>query len=335
MVLTIDMELQKEVNKVLRQELKTAIQNQPYENHYMDTALAVMMDPQTGEILAAGGQYYNREEKEFQNAGQRTIHSAYSPGSAVKGATMLAGYESGVIKPGQRFYDTPIKIKGTPEKSSWKNLQWVNDYEALKRSSNVYMFYIAMRMGGDFNYQRNEPLNFDPKAFTEMRRYYSQFGLGVSTGIDFPSESIGYQGSDPLAGNLLDLAIGQYDTYTTMQMAQYVSTIANDGYRIRPHFLKAIRNPVPHSEELGPVYKSNNTEFMNRIDMDQKYINRVQEGFRQVFQEPGGTAYTHFDDKPYAMYDIAGKTGTAEADVYDDGKSTRCGKPGTHRLCPT
>ncbi|GAA0443257.1 penicillin-binding protein 2 [Lentibacillus halophilus] len=317
LVLSIDMELQKQVNSILRKELKTAIQNQPYENKEMDRALAVMMDPQTGDILAAGGQYYNRKEKEFQNSGLSTIHNAYSFGSAVKGATVLSGYESGVIKPGRSFYDAPIKIKGTPVKKSYHNLGQVNDLDALRLSSNVYMFYIAMRMGGDFNYQPNEPLNFDPEAFTEMRSYFSQFGLGISTGIDFPSESTGYEGSDPRAGNLLDFAIGQYDTYTTMQMVQYISTIANNGYRVQPHFLKSIRNPVPHSEELGPVYKNNNTEIINRVEMDQNYIDRVQEGFRQVFQEPGGTAERYFSDQPYQA---AGKTGTAEADVYKNGE---------------
>ncbi len=317
LVLTIDMELQEKVNKVLRRELKTAIQNQPYENRYMDTALAVMMNPKTGEILAAGGQYYNSDKNKFKNAGLRTITSAYSPGSAVKGATVLAGYESGVIDPGDYFYDAPIDIKGTPIKKSYRNLGKVNDLDALRRSSNVYMFYIAMRMGGEFNYQPGKSIEFDPDAFAEMRNYFSQFGLGVSTGIDFPLESTGYEGSDPRAGNLLDLAIGQYDTYTTMQLAQYVSTIANDGYRLRPHFLKSIHNPISHSEELGPIYQTNNTEVINRVDMSEDYIQRVQEGFRQVFQESGGTATRHFANKSYK---VAGKTGTAEADVYDDGE---------------
>ncbi|GGK09099.1 penicillin-binding protein [Lentibacillus kapialis] len=317
LVLTVDMELQKKIDEVIRDEMKTAIQKYPVENRYLDRAMAVAMNPQTGEILAASGQRYDHEEHEFSNIGTSTIYNANAPGSSVKGATMLAGYQSGAISPGQSFYDRPIKIKGTDEKSSWKNLGYVNDYQALEQSSNVYMFFIAMRMAGEYNYQYNEPVNFDYAAFDEMRNYFGQFGMGVPTGVDFPYESTGYQGSNPSAGNLLDLAIGQYDTYTTMQMAQYVSTIANDGYRVRPHFMKEIRNPVPHEEGLGPIYKSNNTEVMNRVQMSDSQIDRVQAGFHRVFQSPNGTASRHFADKPY---DAAGKTGTAEYDVYENGE---------------
>ncbi len=77
-----------------------------------------------------------------------------------------------------------------------------------------------------------------------MRRYFNQFGLGVKTGIDLPGEIIGWPGQSTLPGHLLDLAIGQFDVYTPIQMAQYVSTIANGGYRIQPHVVKEIREPI-------------------------------------------------------------------------------------------
>ncbi|WP_090232166.1 peptidoglycan D,D-transpeptidase FtsI family protein [Lentibacillus halodurans] len=317
LVLTVDMELQQEIDKVLREEIQTAVQNQPSENKYLEDAMAVVLNPKTGEILAAAGQHYDHEENEFSNTGTSAIYNANAPGSAVKGATVLGGYQSGVIEQGQQFYDEPIQIADTPEKSSWRNLGWVNDLEALEQSSNVYMFYIAMRMGGEYNFQQNKSINIDYAAFQEMRNYFSQFGLGVPTGVDFPYESTGYEGSNPDAGNLLDLAIGQYDIYTTMQMAQYVSTIANDGYRVRPHFMKEIRNPIPHDEDLGPIYKSNDTEVMNRIQMSDSHIERVQEGFRRVFQAPNGTASNYFADK---SYEAAGKTGTAEYDIYENGE---------------
>ncbi|ASN05221.1 peptidoglycan D,D-transpeptidase FtsI family protein [Virgibacillus necropolis] len=323
LVLTIDMELQKKVDQILQDEIKKALAEDPYGNRFMEDAYAVVMDPQTGELLAVSGQHYDKKKNEFSNRAYNTLHAAYRAGSTVKGATVLSGYESGVIEPGQRFFDAPIKIKGTPEKSSYQNesLGWVNDYTALQKSSNVYMFYIAMRLAGDFDYQRNEKLQIDSvdDSFQEFRNYFSQFGLGVPTGVDFPFESVGFEGVNS-GGKLLDFAIGQYDTYTTMQLAQYVSTIANDGYRVRPRFLDSIRRPTPYQDELGPVYKSKNTDALNRITMDQNLIERVQEGFRQVFQEPGGTAYSYFADKEYTS---AGKTGTAEAvyiERYDNGE---------------
>src|SRR5699024_12331684 len=112
-------------------------------------------------------------------------------------------------------------------------------YTTLFRS-----FHIALRMGGEFNYQWNKAVNISSEAFQDMRNYFGQFGLGVKTGIDFPNESSGYIGESPDNGKLLDLAIGQFDTYTTLQLAQYVSTIANDGVRVRTHLFKEVRLPT-------------------------------------------------------------------------------------------
>ncbi|MFZ3578616.1 peptidoglycan D,D-transpeptidase FtsI family protein [Virgibacillus sp. DJP39] len=313
LVLSIDMKFQEKVNKILQDEIKKAISEDPSGNKFMKEAYAVVMNPQTGELLALSGQEFDREKDSFTSVAHNTLYNAYRAGSTVKGATILAGYESGVISPGDQFFDQPIKIADTPVKSSYVDtLGLVNDVEALQKSSNVYMFYVAMRMGGDYNYTPNAPLQFDSlsKSFLQFRNYFSQFGLGVSTGVDFPSEGIGYQGVDPISGHLLDFAIGQYDTYTPLQLTQYVSTIANDGYRVRPRFVKAIHKPTPYEDKLGPVFDSKNTDVLNRITMDESLIKQVQKGFRMAYQVQGGTAYNYFGDKSYSS---AGKTGTAES----------------------
>lgn len=315
LVLTIDMDLQKKVDDIVKKELEAAIKKHPHANRFMNDALAVVMDPQTGELLAVSGQHYNKKKNKYENVAYKTLYDAHRPGSSVKGASVLAGYASEAISPGQSFYDAPIQIAGTPEKSSWKNLGNVDDISALTQSSNVYMFYIAMRMGGEYNYERNKAIKFDPEAFQTMRYYFHQFGLGAETGIDYPYESTGYVGQTPQAGNLMDFAIGQYDTYTTMQLAQYVSTVASGGYRVQPHFVKEILSPDP--DKMGPVYKSINTKVLNRVDMSEKEIKRVQQGFRGAFQNANGTASQYFKGK---SYDPAGKTGTAQNEVYEDGK---------------
>jgi len=319
LVLTIDLELQEKIDKIIRDELKTAIQKHPYENRYLKEAMAVAINPQTGELLAVSGQEYDRKNNKFKDAAFKALQEAHIPGSTVKGASVLAGYQSGVISPGDSFNDTPIQIAQT-KKGSWKPLGPVNDIDALRMSSNVYMFYVALRMGGEYRYPfpNGSSVSFDRSAFQEMRNYFNQFGLGVGTGVDFPFESTGVVGStsSAQAGNLLDLAIGQYDTYTTLQLAQYVSTIANDGYRVRPHFLKEIRLPNNEEEDnLGTVYRSQNTDVLNRIQMPKSQIERVQEGFRQAYQVPSGTAYQYFTGVEYKP---AGKTGTAES-FYVDG----------------
>jgi len=318
LVLTIDMEFQEEVDTIVREELEAANNKYPYENRFLTDAIAVVINPQTGELLAVSGQTYDRDEGESSNTELQALYNAHEPGSTIKGATVLAGYESGVISPGQTFRDRTINIAGTEPKGSYSNLGPVNDYSALSRSSNVYMFYIALKMGGEDRhpFPDGSTASFDTSAFQEMRNYFQQFGLGAGTGIDFPYESTGLEGEIiPNPGLLMDNAIGQYDTYTTMQLAQYIATIANDGYRVRPHFLKEVRNPLASNDELGSVYRSVNTEVMNRVQMDQSEIERVQEGFRRVFQYSEGTGSEHWMDKDY---DPAGKTGTAETAYHNE-----------------
>ncbi|QDP40618.1 peptidoglycan D,D-transpeptidase FtsI family protein [Radiobacillus deserti] len=317
LVLTIDMELQRRVDQIVKRELK-AIRSESGLNRYVDDALVAMLNPKTGEVLALSGQHYDSEENKIVDESFRVVYDQHRPGSAVKGATVLAGYDAGLIQPGTSFYDNPIKIAGTPEKSSWKDLDWVDDLEALERSSNVYMFYVAMRMLGDYNYVRGDALNVtNTNAFQDFRNYFAQFGLGVETGIDLPYEANGYKGQNPQAGNLLDFAIGQYDTFTTLQLAQYVSTIANDGYRIRPKLVNEVRQPSV-DEQLGPVVKNYNTDVLNKIEMDDRYIERVQQGFINVFHGSGGTANNRY--WAGASYKPAGKTGTAQNAIYEDGK---------------
>src|SRR5699024_4580917 len=159
--------------------------------------------------------------------------------STVKGATVLTGLETGLMSPGETIQDSPIKIAGTPIKRSYTTgLGSVDDKSALKKSSNIYMFYVALRAGGDNRYPFPNTCTTNvsnSEGILTMRHYFHPVGLGVKTGIAFPYAGTGVQGTIPGAVNVLDFAIGQYDTYTTLQLGQYVSTIANDGYRVRPH----------------------------------------------------------------------------------------------------
>jgi cell division protein FtsI/penicillin-binding protein 2 len=321
LILTVDIEFQKQVEEILEEELLRTINLDRYNNQYLTDALVVVMNPQTGELLSVAGKRYDHKKGTISDGAQLNLHDTHIPGSVVKGATVLAGLQSGAIKPGQTFYDRPIRIQGTPVKRSFNpNIGSANDITALQKSSNVYMYYIALRMGGEDRYPfpDNSSASIDTAAWQEIRNYFRQFGLGTATGVDYPGEATGYIGdSEPMPGLLMDYAIGQYDRYTTMQLAQYVSTIANGGYRVRPHFVKEIREPIASQTEIGPVYSTANTDYLNRIEMDESYLDRVQEGFRQAFQVQGGTAYSYFADKDY---NPAGKTGTAENPLYQDGE---------------
>ncbi|WP_230203601.1 peptidoglycan D,D-transpeptidase FtsI family protein [Bacillus massiliigorillae] len=304
LVLTIDMGLQTAVDKIVTDEMMKK------RNFIMDRAFVVMMNPNTGEILAMSGKQFVKDngKTELQDYALGTFTSAYVSGSVVKGATVLTGYQTGALHMGDVKYDTPIKIKGTQVKKSWKNMGSISDLQALKQSSNVYMFRTAMDIAGA-NYRPGAPLNVDPKTFDTMRRSYNAFGLGVPTGIDLPNEATGYVGHDLGPGKLLDFSIGQFDTYTPLQLVQYVSTIANGGKRIQPHIMREIRESSHDSKESGAVLESNNPKVLNTLDMKKSWIERVQKGFEMVMQQPGGTGYNAFHSAPYKM---AGKTGTAQ-----------------------
>lgn len=315
LVLTVDIDFQQDLDKIVLEELKKAKSQLPGPNKYLEDALAVAMDPKTGEILALSAMHYDRKNKKYEATPHKIFYDAHRPGSTVKGATVMAGLQSGIIKPGEVFIDRPIKIAQTPVKASYSTLGAVNDIQALKVSSNVYMFYIGLRMGGEYRhpFPNNAGAKYNKEGAQTMRNYFHQFGLGVSTGIDFPFESTGFVGDADIPGNLMDLGIGQYDTYTTLQLAQYVSTIANDGIRVQPRLVKEIRNPSK-DDELGSIYRVNHTKVLNKLDVDQTYIKRVQEGFWKVFNEAGGTGYNYWRGKDYKP---AGKTGTAENEVYE------------------
>ena len=315
LVLTIDMELQKAVDKIVEEEL-WALKKLP-GTALTDRAYVVLMEPNTGEILAMTGKKIVKDplagEEEMQDDALGTFTTTYNVGSAVKGATILTGFKTGAISPGTVLDDAGIKIKDTPLKKSYAYLGRLNDIEALKKSSNVYMFHTAIRIGRG-KYEYDKPLTLMNKnAFEDIRNHFASFGLGTRTGIDLPNEQFGYKGASRLPGHLLDLAIGQYDTYSAMQLAQYISTIANGGYRMKPHIVKEIRSAASRSDELGPVVRAINPTVLNTIDVKKEWLNQVKIGFRKVMQEPGGTAYNSFPNVKYAP---AGKTGTAEA-FYD------------------
>ncbi|WP_420768882.1 peptidoglycan D,D-transpeptidase FtsI family protein [Parageobacillus thermoglucosidasius] len=323
LVLTIDIELQQQVEKIIEEEIMAT--KRKGRSPLLDRAFVVMMDPKTGEVLSLAGKLLTKDENgktRFVDFAIGNLTSAYAMGSAVKGATVLTGFQTGVLHPNTYIHDEPLYIKGTPAKKSWQTMGTINELTALQRSSNVYMFKTAIAIGGGV-YRPHQSLRINPEAFTTIRKYFAQFGLGVKTGIDLPNELGGFQGKETGAGKLLDLVIGQYDMYTPLQMAQYVSTIANGGYRMKPQIVKEIRKPTDSANELGPVVQRFEPVVLNRIDMKTEYIQRVQEGFRRVMQMPKGTAYAYFANAPYKP---AGKTGTAEA-FYDGPIQSRRNDP--------
>lgn len=206
--------------------------------------------------------------------------TAYEAGSVVKAGTLLTGYKLGAITPNTVLGDEPIHLLGTPVKRSIFNAGGyisMDGLSALEQSSNVYMFKTAMLINGT-PYSYMMPLRLNDQTFPKMRNSYAQFGLGVKTGIDLPNEFSGVQGpSGPtMGGKTLDLAIGQYDTYTPLQLAQYISTIANGGYRVQPHVVKEVRDPSKDGQQLGQLVTEVGPRILNHIDNTEEEINYVK-----------------------------------------------------------
>jgi len=310
-VLTIDIELQKEVEKILEEELINT-KNERY-TQYFDKSYVIINNPNTGEILAMAGKQIEKKENGnyiLYDYTPGVITSSVTPGSIVKGASHIVGYNSGALKINEYRNDACIKIAATPLKCSFREYGNINDVEALKYSSNTYQFLTAINVGGG-KYAYNKALVIDEKAFDTYRNTFAEFGLGVKTGIDLPNESLGYQGTNRLSGLLLDFSIGQYDTYTPIQISQYMSTIANNGNRMQPYLLKAVFDSS--KEAFSKVIYETKEKKLNEVNTNQKYINRVKEGFREVMN--GGTGAGYID---YA-YNAAGKTGTAQSFLDTDG----------------
>jgi len=312
-VLSIDIKLQQEVERILGEEIIKA-KSEPNTNYY-DHSFVVIQEPNTGEILAMAGKQAvkNGDGYEIKDYSPQLLTSPMTPGSVVKGASMLVGYNEGAVKIGEYMLDECVKIAGAPQKCSSQTLGRINDITALAKSSNVYQFKIAMRIAGrEYSYGMKMP--FNQEAFDKYRTMYHSFGLGVKTEIDLPIESLGYTSKDTQAGNLLDFVMGQYETYTPIQLSQYITTIANGGKRLQPHLLKEVRSSTSETG-WGDIIKTFEPKVLNTISTKEDYLNRVKEGFHAVIHSPSGYGRGYIEDQ----FDGAGKTGTSQSFIDTDG----------------
>ncbi|WP_022793626.1 peptidoglycan D,D-transpeptidase FtsI family protein [Marinococcus halotolerans] len=298
LVLSIDMDLQQEVQTILDNQMGQSEGSFPNDQQAYVTAI----DPNTGEILAMNGY-----DDQLGN-----VTNTYEMGSTIKPATGMIGLQEEVITEDTKINDSPFSLPNSPTISSSHDIGRVNVVEAIQESSNVFMSEIAMRLMdyelGDNGFN-NEKVN---EAYATMRDYYHQFGLGVETSVDLPSEATGLNAGRREPGSLLFFSFGQLDTYTPLQLAQYSATIASDGKRMEPHLVKEIREPNRNTDEMGAVLHQFEPEMLNRVNIDKKNFDIAQEGMYDVVNTELGTADSYFTD---VNMEIAGKTGTAQRSV--------------------
>lgn len=305
-VLSIDINLQKEIENILSQEV-IKIKNEPATEFY-NHSYVVLAKPNSGEILSMASKQVISINNKYQvvDYSHNISTSAMTPGSVVKGASLIVGYNNNAIKIGEYIYDDCIKIYNKPKKCSFTKLGRINDIEALVWSSNVYQFKTAMKVSG-YDYVYNGKFNVTEEAINKYRNIFNQFGLGVKTGIDLPKEGIGNVGTNKSSDLYLNYAIGIYDTYTPLQLVQYINTFASNGKRYQLRLLKGYF--------LDDDYIEMNPVILNEVDTEYKYLERVQLALEEGAKR--GIAAGHMAKN--ILY--AGKTGTSESflDTNHDG----------------
>lgn len=303
--LSIDINLVNEINTIIKEELVKAKKH--LNTQYLNDAFVIVGNPKTSEVYSLNGQRYLNDNT-FTDISLNNINSAFTMGSVVKGATISVGYKYNLIEKGKKILDGCVKLKNKTEKCSFKELGYLDDVSALKMSSNYYQFLIAISLLGK-KYIPNMDLNVSEKEFNIYRDMLSSYGLGIITGIDLPNEKPGLKGNIISDDLLLNLAIGQYDTYTPIELFNYINTLAMKGKRISPSLVNEIKN----NDFI--IYK-NKHEVVDNVQISNDDFNQIHKGFYEVMNNGTGLGFMNKNLLP------AGKTGTSESfiDTDNDGK---------------
>ena len=260
--------------------------------------------------------YINDEAKPLVN---KAIQNSYAPGSIFKMVTAIAGLETGEITTSTIINDTGryTKYPDTPM-NCWYYTDYgrghgrLNVIGAIQKSCNYFFYETGDRTGID---------NID--------KYATYFGLGQKTGVELLAETSGVlaskenkaklhpNNSNWNPGDTLNASIGQGDSeFSPIQMAKYISMLANGGNPIDVTIVKTIRNA-----DGTEVSKNDINNFVNeklgltdnsteQLAINQAHLDAVLEGMRSVAEEEGGTARSVFRNFPIS---VGGKTGSAEA----------------------
>ena len=298
LLLTIDEGIQ----HIVERELANAV-----EKWKAKAAVAIMMDPSTGEILAMsnrptydpnlsvkGPNRRNRAkfEKFWGDRRNRAITDIFEPGSTLKLVLAAAAIEEKVVKLDDMFdVSKGYIVVGGKRINDAHKMGILNFSEVIQRSSNVGSVKIGFRLGEEKYYD-----------------YLKRFGFGDKTGIDFPGEASGIlRETDEWSGiSLAELSIGQEIGATPMQIIRAFAAIANGGLLMKPYVVSDIISPS------GAVIKRTTPEVERRV-VSRETAETVKNILKMVVEE-GGTA-----TKAYIKGNlVAGKTGTAQ--IFDPKK---------------
>lgn len=263
--------------------------NAAYQKHRPSNASVIVMDPNTGYILAIANRPAYRPDEAGKSAPERRRNCAVTdliePGSSFKIVTACALIEESLIKRGEVLYceNGEYNIAG-------RILHDVHPYgrltfeDVMSKSSNIGVVKAAQRLGPE-----------------RMYRYIKQFGFGHKTGIDLPGEAEGIirPVSKWSKTSMSALPIGQEVAVTPIQLACAISAIANGGLLMQPRVVKEVR------DKNGVMVKEVEPQDGNRI-LSRKTCDDMRWILRLVVEEGTGTKAR------LSRYSSAGKTGTGQ-----------------------
>ena len=333
-VLTIDSNLQQITEQALEANIKKIASGGFGRAYETNAGSCVVMNVKTGEVLAmanypnydpadfVGGistekwnQYNTDSAKPLMN---KAVQNSYEPGSIFKMVTAIAGLESGVITRTEKINDTGQYIKYGETWPCWyytdyhRGHGYLNVSQAIERSCNYFFYETSDRMG-----------------IEALARYAKYFGLGTKTGVELPSEASGAMATPEYAetvgvtwtkGQTINASIGQgLDNFSPLQIAKYVSMLANGGNNIDVSIIKSIIKPDGTEASREEINNFVNQklglvdEETEEVTISQETLKVVLEGMRSVTTDETGTAYSRFQDFGVS---VGGKTGSAES--FDD-----------------
>ncbi|MFA8343746.1 MAG: penicillin-binding protein 2 [Rhodothermaceae bacterium] len=296
LILTLDLETQKIAEKLFEGKKGSIIAVEPSTGEILSYVSAPDYDLNAFTAVTSENVLNSLRQDESKPLFNRPIMSIIPPGSTSKMLLVLAALEEGVITEDTKLYCGGSYQYGN---RSWKCHGGVHGNitarQAIEGSCNTFFYQLILKLG-----------------FEKWTEYYKKFGFGKKTSIDIGGEYRGILPDDKYyvkrygknwpKGLLLNLSIGQGElSVTPIQLAQYVSLIANSGTTKQPHFLKGYIDQETHQMVEAPVKEI-------KVDIKKKNFDIVKEGMFDVVQGEHGTA------KWYRIpgINIGGKTGTVQ-----------------------
>ena len=327
-ILTIDANLQKVAEKALEKNIKKIASGGFGKKTDADSGAVVVMKVKTGEVLALAS-YPDYKPELFRdgisqkaynsylkgnNLYNRAVSGSYAPGSTFKMAVAFAGLETKKITPTSKINDIGVYPRGYHPvcwyyTSYHTGHGYLNVSQAIKQSCNYFFYEVGYRTGID-----------------NISKYASYLGLGRKTGIELLGETSGTlanpqtakerEGREWYLGDTLSAAIGQsYNSFSPLQMAKYISMIANGGKNIDVTLIKSIMKTDGTEVSKDEINKYVNKKIgvedtkLEDFNVNQENLNAILKGMKGVTSEQGGTAYSTFAN--FGM-DVGGKTGSAQ-----------------------